>query len=68
MQLLLLLLDVVLGVVLAGLVVPILVAARPEVVRGRTGFLLVVVACIVAISAFRHLFVTTSGTREDDGK
>ncbi len=64
MQVLWLLLDVLLGVVLAGLVVPIAVATMPDAGRTRSGLLIIVVACIIAISVFRRLFVTMPGTGE----
>jgi hypothetical protein len=64
MQLLWLLLDIVLGVLLAGLVAPVALVALPDPVRGPKVAVIVAVACIVVVSTFRRVVVGTPGLRE----
>ncbi len=61
MQILWLLLDIVLGVVLAGVVTPLALAALPHPLRGPNVALIVAVTCIVVVSIFRRVVVGTPG-------
>jgi len=61
MQFLWLLLDVVLGVLLAGVVAPLALMALPAPARGPGVLAGVAIACIVAVSIFRHVVVGTPG-------
>jgi hypothetical protein len=67
MQVLSLLLDVVIGVLLAGVVAPLALAALPPEARGNSILLIVAVACIVLVAVLRRLVVTPSraGNRGD---
>ena len=62
MQVLWLLIDVVLGVLLAGVVAPLALATLPDDVRGPGLLLTVAIACIVGVSLFRHVVVGRPGT------
>jgi hypothetical protein len=64
MQVLWLVVDVVLGVVLAGVIAPLALVALPDPVRGPNVLLIVAVSCIVAVSIFRRLVVGTPGLGE----
>ncbi len=59
-----LVLDVVLGLLLAGLVAPFALAALPEQVRGPGVLALAAVTCIVVVSIFRRFVVRTPGVDE----
>jgi hypothetical protein len=65
MQVVWLLLDVVMGVVLAGLVAPFVVAAVPDPVRGTPVLVMAAVACIVVVSILRRVVVGTPGARDN---
>ena len=65
MQVLWLLLDVVLGTVLAGLVAPLALAALPDPARGIPVVVIAAVACIVVVSAVRRLVVGTPGAGQN---
>jgi hypothetical protein len=65
MQVLWLLLDVVLGVVLAGLLAPLALAALPDPVRGTPVLVIAGIACIVVVSIFRRVVVGTPGAGEN---
>lgn len=65
MQVLGLLLDVVIGIVLAGAIAPLALAALPQPVRGSSVLLVVAVACIVVVSLFRRIVVQPSRGRDD---
>ena len=64
MQVLWFLLDIVLGVVLAGVVAPLTLVALPDQVRGPNAVVFVAVGCIVVVSVFRRLVVGTPGLGE----
>jgi len=64
MQVLWLLLDIVLGVVLAGIVVPLALVALPDPVRGPNVAVIVAITCIVVVSIFRRVVVGTPGLGE----
>ncbi len=64
MQLLWLVLDIVLGVALAGIVAPLALFALPDPLRGPNVVLLVAVACIVVVSVLRRVVVGTPGLSE----
>ncbi len=61
MQFLWLLIDLVVGLFVAGIVVPLVLAALPDPVRGPNVLLFVAVACIVIVTVFRRLVVGTPG-------
>ncbi len=63
MQIIWLLIDVVIGVVLAGLAAPFALTALPERTAGPALLATVVVVCIVLVSLLRHAFVGTPGAR-----
>lgn len=64
MQVLWLLLDIVLGVVLAGVVAPLALYALPAPVRGPEVLMIVAVTCVVVVSIFRRVVVGTPGVGE----
>ncbi len=61
MQALWFLLDIVLGVVVAGVVLPLVMVALPDSLRGPNLIVYIAVACVVAVAVFRRLFVGTPG-------
>ncbi len=61
MQLVWLVVDVVVGAVVAGVVAPFAMAALPEGKNGGAVLAGVAVACIVVVSLLRHAFVGTPG-------
>ncbi len=63
MRILWLLVDVIIGVVLAGLLAPLAVAALPRRFAGPALLATVAVACIVLVSLLRHTFAGTPGAR-----
>ncbi len=63
MQVLWLLLDVVLGVVIAGVVAPLALMAMPAQAQGPPVLLVIGVTCIVFVSIFRRAVVGTPGHR-----
>ncbi len=63
MQVLWLLLDVVLGVVVAGVVAPLALMAMPAQAQGPSVLLIIGVTCIVFVSIFRRTVVGTPGDR-----
>jgi hypothetical protein len=65
MQVVWLLLDVVVGVVVAGLVAPFALAAVPAPVRGAPVLVVGAVACIVVVSILRRVVVGTPGARDN---
>jgi uncharacterized membrane protein YfcA len=66
MQVLALLLDVVIGIVLAGAIAPLALAVLPAPARGSSVLLVIAVACIVVVSLFRRLVVRPS--ERSDGR
>ena len=62
MQILWLLLDVVIGVLVAGAVAPLALAVLPAPVRGNSVLLVVAVACIVVVAVFRRVVIGPSRT------
>ena len=65
MQVVWLLLDLVLGVLVAGLVAPFVVTALPDPARGTPVLLVAAVACIVVVSVLRRVVVGTPGARDN---
>ncbi len=63
MQIIWLLIDVVIGVVVAGAVAPFVLTALPERAIGPALLATVAVVCIVLVSLLRHAFVGTPGAR-----
>jgi hypothetical protein len=61
MQVLWLVLDIVIGVVLAGVVAPIALVVLPDEVRGPNVLMIVAVTCVVVVSIFRRVVVGTPG-------
>jgi hypothetical protein len=62
MQILWLAIDVVVGVVVAGVLAPFAIAARPALAHGVTLLVIVAVACIVVVSLLRHAVLGTPGS------
>jgi hypothetical protein len=65
MQVLWVLLDVVIGVLLAGVVAPLALVMLPAPARGNSVLLVVAAACIVVVSVFRRLAVGPSQARDN---
>ncbi len=63
MQVVWLLLDVVIGVVIAGIVAPLAIMAMPSQAQGPSVLLAIGVACVVFVSIFRRTVVGTPGDR-----
>ncbi len=62
MQVLGLLLDVVIGILLAGVIAPLVLFALPEPARGRSVLLIVAVVCIIVAALLRRLVLRPSET------
>jgi len=65
MQVLWLLLDVVIGVLLAGVVAPLALVMLPAPARGNSVLLAVAVACILVVSLFRRIAVGPFRARDN---
>jgi len=65
MQVLWLLLDIVLGVLLAGLVAPLALAALPDPARGPSVVVIAGIACIVVVSILRRVVLGTPGAGQN---
>lgn len=63
MQVLWLLLDLIIGVVIAGVVAPLALIALPEQAQGPSVLLIIAVTCIVFVSIFRRTVVGTPGDK-----
>ncbi len=61
MQILWLVIDIVVGVIVAGAVAPFAIAALPDARNGAAFLAAVAVACIVIVSLLRHAFIGTPG-------
>ncbi len=64
MQILELLLDVVIGILLAGVIAPLVLFTLPDQARSSSVLLIVAVACIVVAALLRRLFVRPSRTSD----
>ena len=63
MQILWLVVDVVIGIVVAGAVAPLALAALPGQARGPTVLAIVAIACILVVSLVRRTAVGTRRAR-----
>ena len=63
MQILWFVIDVAIGLVVAGVVAPFALTATPEGVSGPALLVAVAVASIVVVSLLRHVFVGTPGAK-----
>ena len=64
MQVLGLLLDVVIGILLAGVIAPLVLFALPEPERGSSVLLIVAVGCIIVAALLRRLVLRPSQTSD----
>jgi hypothetical protein len=64
MQLLWLVIDVIVGILLAGVVAPLALLSLPDQLRGPNVLIMASVTCVVVVSIFRRVLVGTPGLRE----